>query len=121
MSGLDTTDGIALDIAGGKMYWTAGKIQRANLDGSGVEDLVPWTSDLGLRRCIALDTAGGKMYWTESRGYLSDSGGSAIKRANLDGSGVEELVYVEEGFLEGYALDVAGGKMYGQAAQPTPF
>ena len=35
--------GIALDVAGGKMYWTdagSDKIQRANLDGSGVEDLI---------------------------------------------------------------------------------
>ena len=36
-------DGIALDVAGGKMYWTdwgTEKIQRSNLDGSDVEDLV---------------------------------------------------------------------------------
>ena len=34
--------GIALDVAGGKMYWThsRAKIQRSNLDGSGVEDLI---------------------------------------------------------------------------------
>ena len=35
--------GIALDVAGGKMYWTdwrSDKIQRSNLDGSDVEDLV---------------------------------------------------------------------------------
>lgn len=35
--------GIALDIASGKIYWAAngdGKIQRANLDGSGIENLV---------------------------------------------------------------------------------
>ena len=32
---------IALDVAGGKMYWTTvSKIRRANLDGSNVEDLV---------------------------------------------------------------------------------
>src|SRR6266516_4610103 len=43
--------GIALDIGGGKMYWTetTGKrIQRANLDGTAVQDLIttgldtPW-------------------------------------------------------------------------------
>ena len=36
-AGLDGAWNIALDVAGGKMYWTnrwAGKIQRANLDGS---------------------------------------------------------------------------------------
>ena len=33
---------LALDLGAGKMYWTDGgtnKIQRANLDGSGVEDI----------------------------------------------------------------------------------
>ena len=48
------------------MYWTdysASKIQRANLDGSGVEDLV--TSGLSNPFGIALDVAGGKMYWTD--------------------------------------------------------
>ena len=65
-----------------KMYWTdvaTEKIQRSNLDGSGVEDLVT----TGLEEStvgIALDVAGGKMYWTD--------GGSTdkIQRSNLDGS-----------------------------------
>ena len=42
-SGLDKPNGLALDVADGKMYWAdAGtdRIQRANLDGSNVEDLV---------------------------------------------------------------------------------
>merc|ERR1719274_348667 len=56
-SGLGSPRGIALDLAGGKMYWTdIRKIQRANLDGSGVEDLVTgWQNFKG----IALDLAGG--------------------------------------------------------------
>ena len=39
VGGLDKPDGVALDLGAGKMYWTdgnAGKIQRANLDGSNV-------------------------------------------------------------------------------------
>ncbi len=42
-SGLSWADGIAIDVAGGKMYWCdriANKIQNANLDGTGVTDLV---------------------------------------------------------------------------------
>ena len=73
--------GIALDVAGNKMYWTnwtgTPRIQRANLDGSGVEDLVATgPHPLG----IALDVAGGKIYW-------GDNVAQTIQRANLDGIG----------------------------------
>ena len=95
---------IALDMAGGKMYWTdrTGEpytIQRANLDGSQRETLVSGSYYDG----IALDVAGGKMYWTNP-----DLG--TIQRANLDGSQRETLV---SGYVPfGIALDAAGGKMY---------
>ena len=68
------------------MYWTnpgSQKIQRANLDGSRVEDLV--TSGLGSPTGLAVDVSGGKMYWTDRRT-------DRIQRANLDGSHVEDLV-----------------------------
>ena len=87
------------------MYWVAGrtgKIQRADLNGSNVEDLL---TGLGVPIGIALDVPGEKMYWT--------SGGVfGIHRVNLDGSGVvEDLV---DGLLRpmDVALDVGGGKMY---------
>ena len=64
-------------------YFGTEKIQRANLDGSNVEDLV--TQGLSSPRGIALDVEGGKMYWT-------DSGTDKIQRANLDGSNIEDLV-----------------------------
>jgi len=88
------------------IYWTdAGteKIQRANLDGSNVQDLV--TTGLENPVGIALDVAGGKMYWT-------DSGTDKIQRANLDGSNIEALVTTGLEIPIGIALDVAGGKMY---------
>lgn len=43
VGGLDKVAGVALDLGGGKIYWTDGranKIQRANLDGSNVEDVI---------------------------------------------------------------------------------
>ena len=89
-----------------KMYWTdwgTDKIQRSNLDGSGVEDLV--TTGLAAPSGIALDVAGGKMYWV-------DQGTDKIQRSNLDGSGVEDLVTTGLIGPFGIALDVAGGKMY---------
>ncbi|MDE0087577.1 MAG: SMP-30/gluconolactonase/LRE family protein, partial [Candidatus Poribacteria bacterium] len=95
-----------------KIYWTdgswEGKIRRANLDGSGIEDLITgltWPSDL------ALDVSGGKMYW-----IVEDYVGfwqSKIQRANLDGSGIEDLVTFRGSLApESLALDVSGGKMY---------
>src|SRR6266545_1645264 len=93
--------GVAVDAAGRKMYWTDISyytIERANLDGSGGEDLV---AGLSYPTGIALDVAGGKMYWTDS---------GKIQRANLDGRGMETLVTGLSGSW--IALDVAGGKMY---------
>ncbi len=83
-----------------QIYWTsAGRIQRANLDGSNIEDLV---TGLGSPRGPALDVAGGKMYWTSA---------GRIQRANLDGSNIEDLVTGLD-WAGDLALDVAGGKMY---------
>ena len=104
-TGLRTPYRIALDIVGGKMYWTdwdAFKIQRANLDGSNVQDLL---TGLYFPHGIALDIAGGKMYWT-------DRGRDKIQRANLNGSNVEDLVTQGLKSPRGIALDVAASKMY---------
>ena len=101
------------DAGAGKMYWTdegTDKIQRANLDGSGVQDLV--TSGLSGPKGLALDLGAGKMYWADSR---TDK----IQRANLDGSGVEDLVRLPRNWTAGpwgLALDLGAGKMYWTAA-----
>ena len=93
-----------------KMYWTdvgTHKIQRANLDGSNIENLV--TTGLIYPEGFALDIAGGKMYW-------ADGGTDKIQRANLDGSNIENLIATgltsSPTGPEGLALDVAGGKIY---------
>ena len=106
LTGLDDPDGLALDMAAGKMYWAdygTGKIQRANLDGSQVEDLL--TTGLVIPGGLVLDLAGGKMYWT-------DLGTDRIQRANLDGSQVEDLVATGLDSPFELALDLAGGRMY---------
>ncbi len=104
---------IALDLVRGKMYWTnqdwdsftgtvtASTIQRADLNGSNVQDIA---TGLGTVAGIALDTAMGKVYWT-------DSETGTIQRANLNGSNVEDLVDGTRS-PSGIALDTAGGKMY---------
>ncbi len=88
-----------------KLYWTdAGtdKIQRANLDGSQIEDVI--NSGLVTPRGLAVDEAGGKLYWT-------DYGTDKIQRANLDGTAIEDLVTGLHTPL-GLALDAVAGKLY---------
>jgi hypothetical protein len=85
---------IALDEIARKMYWTAeqpDQIFRANLDGSQLELL--YGDDLdspfyGLN-AIELDLKAGKMYWTESG---TQQQFAALRRANLDGSSVEDVI-----------------------------
>ena len=113
-------DAVALDVIGGKMYWSAipafdgpTVIRRSNLDGSNVTDFI---TELGEVRSIALDAPRGKIYWstqttwdpvTRERGH-----GGKIQCANLDGSNITDLVSVDLGYMLGLNLDIAGGKMY---------
>jgi sugar lactone lactonase YvrE len=94
-------------VASGKMYWTDSgdqMVQRANIEGSNIEDLVTSTDGLSEPTGIALDVDAEKMYWT-------DYGTDMIQRANFDGSIIEDLVTGLD-TPRGIALDVAGGKMY---------
>ena len=114
ITSLCTTIGLGLGVQGshgqsavekGKIYWTnrgfGTQIQRADLDGSNVEDLV---ISIATPEGIALDLTEGKMYWRDRLGE--------IKRADLDGSNIEVLVTTGREAPQGIALDVAGGKMY---------
>ena len=86
------------------VYWAdsgTGKIQRANLDGSNIQDIVTGLDD---PYSIALDGTARKIYWTNYRR-------SKIQRANLDGSNIQDIV-TRLGSPYGIALDVAAGKMY---------
>ena len=92
------------------MYWTdwrASKIQRANLDGSNVEDLI--TTGLGSPTGIALDLVAGKMYWTD---------GNTIQRANLDGTNIEDFAATV--WTNDMELDLAAGKIYWTDRGPQP-
>lgn len=96
---------IGIDFGGQKIYWTDGttqRIQRANLDGSNIEDLV---TGLGSPRGLALDLLSDKIYW-------SDPITHKIQRANLDGSNVEDLVSTGINEPFGMSLDLAGNRMY---------
>ena len=77
----------SLVIGGGKVYWTemtgerGGAINSANADGTNVTELA---SILAMPMGIAVDTVGSNLYWTNARGR--------IQRANLDGSGITNVV-----------------------------
>ena len=84
---VDNAMNIAVDASSGKVYWTektgasSGTINSANLDGTSVTEL---TSILSVPMGIAVDATGSKPYWTNARGR--------IQRANLDGSGIQNVV-----------------------------
>ncbi len=109
-------DGLALDVAGGKMYWTRTKgrigghdrptgISRSSLDGTDVEHLsgdienVEVVGDLWVHdfRAVALDPAGGKIYWTSVNNPPVVSPYTLwAYRANLDGSGAERMLVLQD-------------------------
>src|SRR5579862_5168893 len=115
-------DGIVVDVAGGHIYWTNmgnpkandGTIDRADLDGTNVTNVVPpgatWTP-----KQLQLDARNRQLYW-------SDREGMRVMRSNLDGSKIETLVDTSQGtarpgpdatkWCVGIALDVQGGKFY---------
>ena len=104
--------GLALDVGGGKMYWTEWgtgrrRIRRADLDGTNAETLIDGMRTF-LAGGIALDLTHGRMYWAED-GVGEEMG--RIRRADLDGTKAETLVGDLPGPY-GVALDVPNGKMY---------
>ena len=121
-------DGVAVDVAGGHIYWTGmgvpsandGFIMRSDLDGTNVKTLVPAGGTFTPKQ-LKLDVTGGKMYW-------SDREGMRVMRANLDGSGVEALVTTGQTDTDrtdnsrwcvGIALDLARGYVYWSQKGPA--
>ena len=99
--------GIALDTVNRKIYLTNswGKVQRLNIDGSNFQtNLITGLEDL---KDIAVDVVNHKVYWTEK---ISDHS-SRIRRANLDGSNVQQVKVLMSVPL-GIAIDTSGGKIY---------
>ncbi len=82
--------GLDYDPVAARLYWTHGStpgvIRRANADGSNPALLV---SSLKIPRGIAVDRVNGKMYWSEAPPQGNAMG--LIRRANLDGTGIETI------------------------------
>ena len=88
------------------IYWgddLENDIQRANLDGSEVENIV---TGIDNPRGITIDTAARKLYWTDD---IADK----IQSIDVDGSGTAQTV-LDMGLSHpfGIALDPNGGKLY---------
>ncbi len=99
--------GIALDTANRKIYLTNswGKVQRLNFDGSNFQpNLITGLADLN---DIAVDVVNHKVYWTEKTSDRS----SRIRRANLDGSNLQQVKILTNVPLD-IAIDTSVGKIY---------
>ena len=114
-------DGIAVDAAGGHIFWTImgrpnaddGVIERSDLDGANLTTVVPAGGAFTPKQ-LKLDPAHHKLYW-------SDREGMRVMRSDLDGSHIETLVETARGdearrdaknWCVGIALDVARGQVY---------
>ena len=96
---------IALDVAGGLMYWTdAGNddIYRAPISGGPVETLI--SAGLNNPYGIGIDVCGGKMYW-------ASNGAGEIRRSPIDGGAIEVLV-TGLSAPRGLALDIKNQMVY---------
>ena len=94
--------GVAVALSIGKIYWVTEnnmKIQRANLDGTDVEDLpiAPATYF-----DVIVDDTTGTLYWTA---------GSEIWRGALDGTSASMIIGDNDQPYY-FALDLAAGKIY---------
>ena len=79
------------------MYWSdvsSNKIQRADFDGSNIEDLV---TTLPMKVGIALDIGNDRMYWVISEG---------IQRSDLNGANMSDLVTHQPSSTYSIALDI---------------
>jgi len=98
---------LAVDVAGGKLYWTektgkrTGRIRRANLDGTNVKLVKNLTS---IPYDIALDTVNRKLYLTNAYGK--------VQRLNVDGSNFQPNLITDLDTPRHLVLDVTGGKVY---------
>ncbi|HVP38343.1 MAG TPA: FlgD immunoglobulin-like domain containing protein [Candidatus Saccharimonadales bacterium] len=111
LSGLSCLRGVAVDAAGGKIYWTSTNlvtgplVERANLDGTSPVVLYsPGPGAGSAPRGIALDLLHGKIYW-------ADFDGSRIQSMPIGGGPPSDVLTGLNG-PSGIALDPQGGKMY---------
>ncbi len=105
----DSVSGIALDIAGGRIYWANGR----NLNSMPIGGVIAGAdavhqfelSGSGDITKIKLDLANSLVYWT-------NNSGSVVQRAGLTGAGQTTLVSRGFGRPAGLAIDLSDSKLY---------
>ena len=119
--------GIDLDTTSRKIIWTemdsfgvsdfTYQIREATIDGSSIPvTLVEVTTATHRPAALAVDVLGKKLYWVETMSMPNP--GYRIRRAGLDGSGTEELLFrpsVSTRYVvtvRGFALDIVREKVY---------
>ncbi len=109
-SGLGTTDGIAIDTAGSRIFFTAegpstndDSIQRIPLAGGTPTVLVPTLDQVG---GIVLDLSNGRMFWS------ADQSGSVVIRTDLDGNNPYTAVTGLGGVITRVCVDPLNARFY---------
>jgi sugar lactone lactonase YvrE len=127
-TGCPIPDGVAVDVAGGHIYWTNmgvpsandGSIERVDLDGGNRTTIVPGGGTYTPKQ-LHFDAEGRKLYW-------GDREGMRVMRCDLDGSNVETLVQTGDGdedrrdetrWCVGVAVDHASGYLYWTQKGPS--
>ncbi len=103
-------------------------MRRAALDGSSQEELFTTANEVNFLTTrnqvtqLELDVVDRKLYWIKSTYTYRDDGGyeagtHTIRRANLDGSDMKDLVTVSDR-VPNFAIDAVGRKLYWSAYKP---
>src|ERR1700726_1285088 len=122
IEGRKLPDGLAVDVAGGHLYWTNmgnpkandGTIFRSDLDGQNMTTIIAPGGTFTPKQ-LQIDKPNGKLYW-------SDREGMRVMRANLDGSKIGTLRATTPAaprpgvdatkWCVGVAVDTTAGKLY---------
>jgi hypothetical protein len=104
--------GLAIHPGQGRVYWTVsltpttGRILSSNLDGSDQQIAIGVLGPVFKPGNLAIDPGAGKIYWTDAVARF-------VRRANLDGSAVEDLFDATGiGSPKGITLDLPTGRIY---------